>query len=91
MDGLVSSIRGTAREAMISTFPRRRYSAEFYTQGSAITLESIEELTALTTNGQRDAVIVANSSLDTAKAALGEGFKELRNYRGHTVLLEAEK
>lgn len=88
MDSLVTQLKTIAPNAQVVTFPKRSYSAEFYTRGAARSLTDAAQLKTLLDNGTRDAVLVPRKHIEKALAQLGPAFSKTTQTKRYALLLE---
>lgn len=87
-NGLVATVQIKAPGAVLSVYPKRSYSAEFYARGAVQTITDIEALAKLARNNRRDAVLVPVAHEASAAKALGIKFDVTGRYRKFVAFLE---
>jgi len=90
MDGLVERARQADASATLNVYPRRSFSAEFYSGGGAKTLTSIDAIRALADNGRRDALIVPVPEAAVAYV-MGSDITELARTPRYALFIENAK
>ncbi len=85
---MVSAIAEIAPNAVLTTFPDRRFSAEFYTTGRAESQSDLTALAALMSNDRLDAVAVRRDYLRRATASLTPGFRNAGTFGRYVLFLE---
>lgn len=87
---LVAAAEERARDAQLSVWPERSYSAEFYTKGQSRAITGDPALADLAANGRRDAVAVPNALADIAAELLGPTFDRVGKFGHNSLFIEQQ-